>query len=189
MNFKLATNESIIKSYNYSSKELKSKGPAKQEPLQNSLIITNKRIIEETVSDKTIIRKEIPVQAADYVSTSYAASATSLMIAIALAVLGIVGIIIGAMAFPPLIFIGVISLVMCVIMLVLYFLRRGAGVTVEISGKMGEHSLISMGASSMAAANKIKRIKIKVDKTVAQTMVNEIGAILLDVKASVPIAE
>ena len=181
MELKLANNEQIVKTYTYSTRSIKSN--AGKENVNNNLIITNKRIINESVSKKTVIRKEIPVEAADYVYTVFATQGITLLVAIIAAVAGVLSLIIGVTTdMTILTVLGIVMLVIAVAAVIKFFLNKGAGVMVEISGKMGEHSLMQMGTSSLTKSVRLRKLKIKVDKSVSEAMVNEIGALLLDLK-------
>lgn len=177
MSLQLAKNETILKKYNYSLQKSKSGS------LENNLIITDKRIISESVSEKSVLRKEMPVAAADYIGSTYAANNATLIIGLAILVLGITLIIVGAVSeMVAGIIIGIIAIVAGVVVLVLALLKRGAAVTLQISGKMGEHNLMSVGASTLSSRKKINSVKIKVNKEESLKMIDEIGALLIGIK-------
>lgn len=177
----LAKNEEIIKKYDYSEKHVKS--GLQSNDVTSSLIITNKRIINESVSKKNIFRKEIPVESADYVSTAYASNAMSFLAAAALGAAFLLFLILYFTTENSLLLtISIIAAVAAVVFVIIAILKRGAGVKLEISGKMGEYGLMEVGASSLQSAKRITKMKIKVDKETAQNMINELGAILLDLK-------
>ena len=62
MTLKLAKNEIIIKRFDYTTRKIKNS--------KRSLIVTNKRIISEIMDRNSVMRKEIPVSEAEYISTS-----------------------------------------------------------------------------------------------------------------------
>ena len=187
MNITLSTNEKIIKKYDYSASSVKAtKGGSVN--TTSTLYVTNKRIISEFNMDKKgVARKEIPLAAADYVQTLITNSAKYLILLILLAILSVIFLIAGTAGeeSTPLI-IGVVLLVLTIVLLIMYLLSRKTSVYVEISGKMNEYPLMEICASTSVLSNsKIKKIKIKVDKQTAETMVDEIGAIIIDAKSGI----
>ena len=190
MELKLAKNEKIIKEYFYSTRAQKGFG-GKKNTLDKRLIITNKRVINEAKSSLSVIRKEVPIEACDYIMTSFSKQARSLLGAIVCLIIGIIGAIayfiveqnyvkLGALG------VGVLFLIIGIILLISFFMKKNASVEVIIAGKMEEHNLLSVGSSNMSSSRKIaKRIKLIVDRKTSEIMINEIGALLLDVKSGV----
>ncbi len=177
----LAKNEEIIKKYDYSEKHEK-RGLISND-VTSSLIITNKRIINESVSKRNVFRKEIPIESADYVSTAYASNAMSFLAAAALAIIFVLFLIFYFSTENSLLLaLSIIAAVAAVVFIIIAILKRGAGVKVEISGRMGEYGLMAVGASSLQSAKRLTKIKIKIDKGTAQNMINELGATILDLK-------
>ena len=187
MELKLAKDEKIIKEYLYSTRAQKGLGGGKNS-LEKKLIVTTRRVISESKSELTVIRKEIPLEACDYITSSYSKQATSLIGAIVCFVIGLIGIIASFVVkdeiykFIPL-GVGAILIALGIVLLVLFFIKKSASVEVRIAGKLSEHSLLSVGSSNMGSRKKAKKIKIIVDRHSSEIMVNEIGALLIDVKA------
>ncbi|MBQ8302685.1 MAG: hypothetical protein IJX97_03945 [Clostridia bacterium] len=182
---KLAAGESVAKVYTYGRTVV----GKKRKTIDESLIITNKRVIYQSIGDKCVKRKEIPVAAAEYVGTKYTTESGSLafavisfIIAVAAAVFSIVN------PFPKYLWISLSLLAVGLAvgsLLVLVYIRslRGA-VEVTISGRLPEYKLVSVGMSNLKArANDVTRVSIMVDRATALEMVNELGAVLLNVRS------
>ena len=187
MAVQLANDEILIKQYDYSEKSVKD--GLKKQRLQRKLIVTNKRIISEVEGKKQVSRKEMPIEAADYVDSTFTTQTGSLG--------GVIASFIFAAIFFALYFVlnkkiswfsyAVIPAIICVVLgvvfLILYFIKRKAAVTLTISGCKTENVLLDVGASSLASNKSKKEITISVDRKTSEEMINEIGAIIIDVKA------
>ena len=184
---KLAKEEKILKEYLYSTRAQKGLGGGKK-TIDKKLIITNKRVISESKSEYTIIRKEMPLFACDYITSSYAKQTTSLAGAIVCMVIGLIAIIVSFVLKEQMyklipLALGIVLIAIGIILLVLALLKKSASVEIRIAGKEAEHSLLSVGSSNMTRTKGAKKIKIIVDRETSETMINEIGALLLDIKS------
>ena len=181
MTLKLAKNEIIIKRFDYTTRKIKNS--------KRSLIVTNKRIISEIMDRNSVMRKEIPVSEAEYISTSYANTKSSLLAFILFLILAIVAGIVGWKVELPVPYLnyglyglaGLFLLLAC-IMLGKFFKNRAASVEITISGKKMETQVFSLGSSNMSSKSKVKDLKIQIDRNQSVAMVNELGAVLIDVK-------
>ena len=181
MTLKLAKNEIIIKRFDYTTRKIKNS--------KRSLIVTNKRIISEIMDRNSVMRKEIPVSEAEYISTSYANTKSSLLAFILFLILAIVAGIVGWKVELPVPYMnyglyglaGLFLLLSC-IMLGKFFKNRAASVEITISGKKMETQVFSLGSSNMSSKSKAKDLKIQIDRNQSIAMVNELGAVLIDVK-------
>lgn len=181
MTLKLAKNEIIIKRFDYTTRKIKNS--------KRSLIVTNKRIISEIMDRNSVMRKEIPVSEAEYISTSYANTKSSLVAFILFLILAIVTGIVGWKVELPVHYMnyglyglaGLFLLLSC-IMLGKFFKNRAASVEITISGKKMETQVFSLGSSNMSSKSKAKDLKIQIDRNQSIAMVNELGAVLIDVK-------
>lgn len=181
MTLKLAKNEIIIKRFDYTTRKIKNS--------KRSLIVTNKRIISEIMDRNSVMRKEIPVSEAEYISTSYANTKSSLLAFILFLILAIVAGIVGWKVELPVPYMnyglyglaGLFLLLAC-IMLGKFFKNRAASVEITISGKKMETQVFSLGSSNMSSKSKAKDLKIQIDRNQSIAMVNELGAVLIDVK-------
>ena len=181
MTLKLAKNEIIIKRFDYTTRKIKNS--------KRSLIVTNKRIISEIMDRNSVMRKEIPVSEAEYISTSYANTKSSLVAFILFLILAIVAGIVGWKVELPVSYMnyglyglaGLFLLLAC-IMLGKFFKNRAASVEITISGKKMETQVFSLGSSNMSSKSKAKDLKIQIDRNQSIAMVNELGAVLIDVK-------
>ena len=190
MDLVLSHDEKIVKEYEYGQEKVKgliSGAIHKNENVKNSLVVTNKRIINQTVGKNKIVRDEMPLDAAEYVSSSFKKQQGSLIPAILLMVLGLVLLIVGIVVKVNvlniiLMILGGLMLIGGGILLVLWFLSKTARVEVTIQGKCVHTNLLSVSTSSIVS-KKHREFKIIVDRNVAEQMVNELGAIILDTKA------
>ncbi|MCR5422957.1 MAG: hypothetical protein K6E74_04895 [Bacilli bacterium] len=181
MTLKLAKNEIIIKRFDYTTRKIKNS--------KRSLIVTNKRIISEIMDRNSVMRKEIPVSEAEYISTSYANTKSSLVAFILFLIMAIVAGIVGWKVSLPVQYLnyglyglaGLFLLLSC-IMLGKFFKNRAASVEITISGKKMETQVFSLGSSNMSSKSKAKDLKIQIDRNQSIAMVNELGAVLIDVK-------
>lgn len=181
MTLKLAKNEIIIKRFDYTTRKIKNS--------KRSLIVTNKRIISEIMDRNSVMRKEIPVSEAEYISTSYANTKSSLLAFILFLILAIVAGIVGWKVELPVPYMnyglyglaGLFLLLAC-IMLGKFFKNRAASVEITISGKKMETQVFSLGSSNMSSKSKAKDLKIQIDRNQSIAMVNELGAVLIDVR-------
>ncbi|MCM1367633.1 MAG: hypothetical protein NC184_02330 [Roseburia sp.] len=183
MSLLLSDDEKILKSYEY-SKTIGKKSLFKPEQVSSKLIVTNKRIIDEHSSDKGVSRSEIPVDSADYIGTYFTKKMPSLILGIVLIVLGVIASIVAAIVLMPLIAVGILLVVIGVVLIVKAILGRGGSVVVQISGYHGDHNLMSLGSSMGVFASGVKNIKVAVNVEIAEQMVNEIGAIIMNVKSA-----
>lgn len=187
MKAQLANGEQILKSYTYGL--TKASKLFKSSTVDHSLIVTNKRIIAESESKHGINRKEVPLNAVDYID-SYASGASNPLLLIKSIIIGIIAllaciflnnnlgeivennmlIILGCVIFAVFLAIGIIR----------YILSKRFAVKVVFSGRMGENNLLDVGASNLAGSKSNAVIRIKVDREVGSKMVDEIGAIILN---------
>jgi len=72
--------------------------------------------------------------------------------------------------------------IFAVIALVVSLTKNGASAELEIRSRQPVYELLSFSANGVKPNNKIEKLKIKVDKDVAERMLNEIGALILDYK-------
>ena len=205
MGFQLAKGERIVKEYNFGSTMSSHASPTKRGNVVNSLVITNKRVVSQTQGGSTVIRKEIPLSSADYVSTSMTTSGRSIAPFIVFLILGIA---FAALAyFSPLVvnliltpmnieldeaimnyialgIYGVAGLfaVLAIINLILFIAKRSMGVEILISGKCYETELLNASSTTGGQA-KPQPFKFTVNRKVATALVNELGALLIDLRA------
>lgn len=177
---KLANNESVLKEYKYSNKKVG------KDVTENTLTVTNKRIISESSGKNGIVRKEIPIKAAEYVTTQFGMSNGSLIGVILFAIIAVALMIIGGVEeINILIYIGAVFIVFCILAIIVFFMKRKTSVTVVISGLYPENNLMNLASSTVTARSmRRKKVKIKVNREVAGTMVNEIGALIINAKES-----
>ncbi|MBQ9070071.1 MAG: hypothetical protein IJY23_01810 [Clostridia bacterium] len=198
---RLANNEKIVKNYDYSTV---TKGIFKKEVTQNSLTVTNRRVVLQSVSNHVAARKEIPVSSAEYVDATFAKNGRSLLKTILCGLLTVAFLVVffilnsklnqasdtvnsyGAdtdfsgialiMLIP-----AAIALVATVINVLIYIFSLGGAVLITIGGRRNEVELLTLGASNMVDSKGSDSIKIKVDRNVSETMVNELGAVIMNI--------
>lgn len=183
MALEFGKNETVVKTYTYSKKT--ASGKTKGE-YQASLIVTDKRIISETQSKDLIYRKEMSVMDADFVSCSYATKKRSLVGAVVAFLLGVAviaaGFLVDVVSFLR--YVGIIGIVVGVILVILYFALRKAGVQVSISGGSPEYEVMNLGASTLSSGkdSQNRQVSVTVDRETAILMVNELGATIQNAK-------
>ena len=202
---RLANNEKIVKNYDYSTV---TQGIFNKEVTQNSLTVTNKRVVLQSVSNHVAARKEIPVSAAEYVDATFAKNGRSLLKTILCGILTIAFLVVffvlngklnqasdavgsygaeadfGGIALIMLIP-AAIALIFTIINVLIYIFSLGGAVLITIGGRRSEVTLLTLGASNMVEGKGSDSIKIKVDRNVSETMVNELGAVIMDINAGV----
>lgn len=193
MDFQLSSGEKIIREFEYGKS--KSSGGT----LRRSLIVTNKRIISQVQGKGTIARKEIPLSSAEYVTTAVSNARLSLLsviifglLAIAFAVVSFIfpnfGMEITFMPMETLQLIGYgvagAFALLAIVFLLLFLFKKAGGVEVIIAGRCAETELLSLSSVSGSAAKRtVGAFKISVHKDAAYALVNELGALILDLKS------
>ena len=191
MSLKLANGENIVKQYDYAKTK---KGLLS---IQSRLIVTNKRVIEEKVCDakrnERVVRSEIPIEKAKYVSTRFKREGNLLWLIIAIfgLILFIGGLISSSSSedsSPALPLIGIVVLALGIGLFI--FLRKSAVTCVISSDRLVVPAMTFSSAtkrflfkSHVAANNEV--LKIDVDPAVALEMVDELGAVILDARCNV----
>ena len=74
-----------------------------------------------------------------------------------------------------------IFLIATVINLLKFIFALGGAVVIVIAGRRPEINLLSLGASTMIEGKGASSMKIKVNREIAPVMVNELGAIIMDI--------
>ena len=189
---KLAAGESVAKIYSYG----KIASARKKNAVENSLIVTNKRVIYQSLGKKTASRKEIPVEAAEYIETKYTTLRAGIFLAILSLLLGAALLVFGLQLFPipliaeynlalPLMIAGGVFLALSLFLIIRFiWCRRRGAVEVIISGRLMENELLSFGVSSLKVKKRAARLRVKVDKRVAVDMINELGALLINIRSA-----
>lgn len=185
----LSKNEKVVKEYAYGEEKVKgliAGAMHKNENVKNSLVVTNKRIINQTMGANKIVREEMPLNAAEYVYSSLKKNQISIIPAIIAMVVGLIMLIVGLVIKTPvfnivLAIFGGVLMIAGVILLVLWFTSKTAKVEVRIGGKTHNTQLLEVSTSSIVS-KKAREFKIIVDREVAEKMVNELGALILDTK-------
>lgn len=183
---RLANNEKIVQNYDYSTL---SRGFFKKHIVQNSLTVTDKRVVLQSVSEHSIARKEIPVSSAEYIDASYATKGRSLLATILTGILMIACLImsfvikvevLGTLMLIP----AAIFFIATVINLLKFIFALGGAVVIVIGGRSPEINLLTLGASTMIEGKGSSSMKIKVNREIAPVMVNELGAIIMNINNS-----
>ncbi len=177
MNLPLTEGESIVKSWAYGKARGSLIGGDRQEM---SLTVTNKRIINMVDGKKSFSQSEIPIDQVKSVNGSCAKHSR-----LGLLIFGIILLIVGiicVIAFPPLCAIG---LIFGVLLLILFFLLRGAKINLRIDLENESSNGITISSiGTHSNSKKGAKIKIRVNYDVAKQMLNELGALIDSVKKS-----
>lgn len=191
MSVKLAPNEKVIRNYAYgtteTSKGLRSKVSSK------SLIITNKRIIHQTVSrgtgSESISISDMPVSAAKYVDTSFGKKSFTIFAILA----GICFLLMIAMFTGKIWGGGIAALAFCGIFVALYIFIKTYSLTCEIksqaviytplyiSTEKGSNSFFSAFFRANRNPGGKLRVKITVNPEVAKEMAEELSSVIIAV--------
>ena len=162
----LAKDEVLIKQYDYAS------AGSKKDAVMHSVIITDRRIISQEIGERTFVRDEMPLDHADYIATDYDSYKKDFGLTI----------IMFAYWFLIPTVLGIVTFVLGVVAMVVALKTRGASAQLEIRSRQPVYEMLSFSANGVKTNNKIEKLKIKVDKDVAERMLNEIGALILDYK-------
>ena len=188
---KLAVGEEIVKSFNYSEQKVKGKGVTSySDNIERQLIVTNKRIVHRMEGEKVLAQKEMPIDAADYVYSRYGLAMRNLLVPFILILLGIGMILLNKFLLKEIIgknillYVGIGAIVIGVVAFIILIINSRSSVYIEISGKMPEYDLIKIGASNLLTRKSAgaKKITVRVMKEVALQMVNELGALIIQLK-------
>ena len=74
-----------------------------------------------------------------------------------------------------------VGLILTAINVLVYIFSLGGAVLITIGGRRPEIELLTLGASNMVDSKGTESIKIKVDRHVSETMVNELGAVIMNI--------
>ena len=183
MHLKLSENEVVIKIFDYA----KSGRQDSSVISQNSLVVTNKRIIQQTKSRSAVVRKEIPVQDAKYINTQFYKKHNPLYIwlTVLAVVAGIVGMILMKNWMP-----AVVGAGLGVVLMVVYALLTQNMLAFSIGGDNIMTKLMSFTTvkpkkekpGKCKKATDEKYIYFRVNKKQAMQLVDELGSVILDVR-------
>ena len=177
MHLKLSENESVIKIFDYA----KSRRQESSVISQNTLVVTNKRIIQQIKSGRAIQRREIPVQDAKYVDTSFYKRYRPIYVILGVlaAAVGIAGMIYFKNWIPAAIGGGIFAVLLSV-----YLLATENMVSFTISGdrRITELMSFSGGGRPPRRRNKNGQIFVRVNRKQAMQLVSELGSVILDVR-------
>ena len=210
MSIKLSKNEKIIKSFDYATEGYHKK--TSRFDTFKSLIVTNKRVIHEEVCERragkgTVIRNEMPVGDAKYLST--AVNKTSrpgfIVAAVIFALLAVIAFVLPSLNVIPedvmemigtyLTIVGGMFALIALVCLLNYFASRKTLIMCRISSDHAVYPV--MGFVSLSGevntdndSNKKKKrkkesdqgktLEIRVNAAVARELVDELGAVILD---------
>ena len=196
MALQFAKDEKVIQSFNYANVNYnKKKG---QYDTFKNLIITNKRIIHESVSDKTgneiVLRQEMPVADAKYVNTTMGkvSKPSYLLQAILFAVIAVAAIVLSTMEFAEKFFVLFLVLaapfvVLALVKLAAYFASRAKIVSFSIYTDHVVTPVIctaAVEANTDDTQNKNSKgeptLEIQVNADVAREIADGLGAAILD---------
>ena len=171
---KLATDEKILKTYNY----------ATVGKVSDTLTITNKRAILSTegkLSDgsKVHTTDEMMLESIERVSGALATKRNMLFIVLAV-ILAALSIVLFAAAEA-----GVVSflpLVVAAIFVAVYFLNKKRSFYLVLTSRIREGMDISVAVGNWQRKKTNKAIKVKVDEAVASEIIDEIGSIIVEAK-------
>ena len=217
MSVQLSQNEKIMKSFDYATEGYHKK-TAKFDTFK-SLIVTNKRVIHESVCERragkgTVVRDEMPVADAKYLSTAINKTSRPgfIVAAVIFALLAVVAFVLPSLNVVPedvmemigtyLTVVGGLFALIAVVCILNYFASRKTLIVCRISADhdvypvMGFRSLSGEVNTNKDDDKKKKKkkdngksIEINVNSKVARQLVDELGAVILDAIAYEPECE
>lgn len=185
MEITLAKDEVLIKQYDYASTK------SKHDVVIHSVIVTDRRIIAQEQGERSFSRDEMPLDHADYIITDFDSYKKPVMLAIVLfiisAVLAVGGLVWSLIAKDTYWFLiptglSVVALVFAIIALILALAKKGAMAELEIRSRQPAYEMFSFCANGIKPITRFDKLRIKVDRDVAEQMLNEIGALILNYK-------
>lgn len=196
MSVQFAKDEKVIKSFNYATVGYNKKKD--QYDTFKSLIVTNKRIIHESVKDKRydeiILRQEMPVADAKYVKTTMGKTSNPayLLQALLFAIIAIAAIVVSTLDFAEKFFVVFLVLaapfaILTFVKLAAYFASRSKVVSFSI---FTDHVVTPVICTALvesdnddASGKKAKKeptLEIRVNEDVAREIADGLGAAILD---------
>lgn len=189
----LAKGESVIKKYTY----VKYKRSRRKVESESSLIVTDKRVIKETLADKYVSRQEMPVSAVDFVDCSIKNQSRSLKTAIIGAILSII-FLAGGVAFnfiTPIQGIdpaipsyvcygfGLVTVLLMISSFIVWLRSCGCSVSVALLSYKEKNALFGASIKNdYDALDKLPKLKMEVDRDIADQMVEELSAVIFTIK-------
>lgn len=177
MHLKLSENESVIKIFDYA----KSGRQDSSVISQNTLVVTNKRIIQQIKSGNAIQRREIPVQEAKYIDTSFYKRYRPIyaILAVLAAALGGAGMFFFKNWIPLAIGGGIFAIFM-----ITYLVATESMVSFTISGDGRITELMSFAGGGRPPHRRRRngQLLIHVNRRQAMQLVSELGSVILDVR-------
>lgn len=203
MFIKLATNEKVIKKYDYATTQ---EGIINKRTTEQSLIVTDRRVVKVESCDKVGYQKknvsEIPV---DSITGVHAKSSSSFKFSYL--VWGIISAIVGLMMLftgdsddkeTASVIFGIVLVALAAFLIYLFVKsRRNVLICNFVVADRTNHALNLGGVSTNTLFGRFanfhsmghsKFIKIVVDAKVADELVREIGALLIDIKSGNPVS-
>lgn len=167
----LAENESIVKSWTYA----KTTGKVAS---THDLIVTNKRIIAMSNSKMSngtnVTRNEIR---REKISSVYVSASVQnfILLGVIFTILAIAGLVLGIQGQT----VGYVMFACFAIVAIIFFIKKKSSITLVICQNIVNHDALQIAAwGARLKANKTK-LKVKVDPTIANEIVRELGGILL----------
>ncbi len=211
MSVQYAQGEKIFAQYDYATFGYHKK--TAEYTMAKSLIVTNRRVIHQEVSNqkgkKSIVRKQIPLDRAQFVdvSTSRLSKPGFLVMALIFAIVAVAAYFVGTVpavtdamgsfSILPSIGAGVLG-VIALICLISYFssFRTYLAVSIDVDCEIHNGIDFTSKAVNMSkkkndarTAGKNLQLNLQVDKKVAVQIADELGAVILDAMAYVPASE
>ena len=179
----LAKDEILIKQYDYAVTK------SKHDTVMHSVIVTDRRIISQEQGGRSFERDEMPIDHADYILTDFDSYKRSVALSVFLFVLSVL-LAVGGFVWSRFVEgtywflipsgLAVVAVIFAVIALVVSLTKNGASAELEIRSRQPVYELLSFSANGMKPLKRIEKLKIRVDKEVAEQMLNEIGALILE---------
>lgn len=189
----LAKGESIVKNYTY----VKYKKSRRKVESESSLIVTDKRVIKEVKSEKYVSRQEMPITAVDFVNCSIKNQSRSLKATIISAILALVFLVGGITfnfinpiqgldsAIPSYVCygFGLVAILLSVSAFAVWIKSCGCSVSVALLSYKEKNALFGASIKNhYDALDGLPKLKMEVDREVADQMVEELSAVIFTIK-------
>lgn len=189
----LANGENVVKKYTY----VKYKKNKKTVECESSLIVTDKRVIKETIADDYVSRHEMPVSAVDFIDCGVKKQTRSLKQAIISAILAVIifagGVTLGFTApiqsIDPMIpsyvcyGFGIIAMLLSASFFILWIRSTGCSLDVVLMSHKERNALFGARIKSdYDVHSRLPKLKMEVDREVAETMVDELSAVIFSMR-------
>ncbi len=173
---KLATDEQILKTYNY----------ATVGKVSDTLTITNKRVVlttEGKLSDGSTVHAtdEMMLEGIERVSAALATKRNTFFLILSLLFFAL-GIVVLSGIISPTKTVCIVPFIVAVICLIVFFLNKKQSFFLVLTSRIHEGMDLSIAVGTWSRKKTNKTIQIKVDEATVSQIIDEIGSIIVESK-------